>query len=702
MMSAIPAPIAISLLVFAFALATSAESQDDPPPPMLAPVIVEEPRLEPERDLDADEALEEIRRTPGGVSLVPEERIDRTRASSLEDVLVTVPGVYVRSRGTGEEPQISIRGSGLRNNFHIRGVNILIDGFPFQNADGFSQVEAFEFLAARRVEVYKGANSVRFGGNTLGGAINIVTQTGRNAPPLRARTEGGDFGFWKTYASAATEGEPWDGFVAASHTQQEGYRDQSEQDRQRGYLSLGREWESGASLRFDGIAVRNRREIPGSLTRAEFHADPSQASPSSVAQDTARDFDYGRGAWTLSIPVSDDVRIAWQTQASYEDLYHPLAFGIIDNETFNVGSELRSIAVHEVLGWGGRLDLGLQGAYTRQPQRILANNGGSAGSSFARTLNEAANLSAFFSEELALTERFTVVAGSRFEWAYREIQDRLAGGSDSTDSFSAAPSLGGTWRLAETVEAYGNVGVAIEPGLLFELAAPGNLAGDLDDLDPQRSLQFELGARGSHFDEHIVFDVAVFDIELEDEVRNVNVDPTGQGFFTIPRYENIDRSRHWGVETGIDGVLARDVAALFGGEDGGALRLETSYTYSRFQYVDDDQFGDNELPGAPRHFVTATLRWEHEFGFWLAPQLLWVPDRWYVDSANQNSAPSYHLWSVRAGYDHRASGLSFFVEGRNLEDRDHVSAVTVDAADGRFYQPGDGRGVFGGVEWRWR
>ena len=59
-----------------------------------------------------------------------------------------MPGVLVRARGTGEEPQISIRGSGLRNNFHTRGVNVLLDGFPFQNADGFCDVEIFEFLAA--------------------------------------------------------------------------------------------------------------------------------------------------------------------------------------------------------------------------------------------------------------------------------------------------------------------------------------------------------------------------------------------------------------------------------------------------------------------------------------------------------------------------------------------------------------------------
>ena len=157
-------------------------------------------------------------------------------------------------------------------------MNVLIDGFPFQNADGFSDVESFEFLAARRVEVYKGANSLRFGGNALGGAINIVTQTGRDAAPLRLRSEAGAFGFWKSYGSGAgrAPGTP----SSRSRTRkQDGYRDHAEQDRQRAYGSLGRRFDGGAALRVDLNAVRNRQELPGALSHGELHADPRESAP---------------------------------------------------------------------------------------------------------------------------------------------------------------------------------------------------------------------------------------------------------------------------------------------------------------------------------------------------------------------------------------------------------------------------------------
>ena len=50
--------------------------------------------------------------------------------------------------------------------------------------------------------------------------------------------------------------------------------------------------------------------------------------------------------------------------------------------------------------------------------------------------------------------------------------------------------------------------------------------------------------------ERLAWDVSVYDIELWDEIQNVNVQPFPGAPFTIPRYRNIDRSRHTGVEVG--------------------------------------------------------------------------------------------------------------------------------------------------------
>ena len=639
-------------------------------------------RLPLERDLEDRDALEELLRTPGGVAQVDAGQIEQTRAFGLQDVLGSVPGVLVRNRGYGEEPQISIRGSGLRSNFHTRGVNVLIDGFPFQNADGFSDVESFEFLAARRVDVYKGANSLRYGGDALGGAINIVTRTGRNAAPLRTRFEGGAFGFARALGSGAYTAGPWDAFVSLSHVQSDGYRDHAEQDRQRFYGSFGRQLEGGASLRLDLNAVRSRADLPGSLTHAEFKEDPSEANPASASQDEARDYEYGRAALAFSLPLSETLRLDWLSQANYQDLWHPLAFGIIDNHTWNAGSELRLVADHALLGSDGRFSIGVQGAWMRQPQKIYPNSGGHrGGAAFQDIAGKASNLALYAVDELDLGSAWTLVTGLRAQSAWREVDD--ASNRYGSESYGwLSPTLGAIWRFGPERQLYANVGRVEELPVLFELTAPGNLAGDLSQLDPQRAWQFELGTRGE-FGERVKWDAAVYDMELHDELRNINT-------VVGPRYENIDRSRHFGVEVSADVALTRE------------LSWNSSYTLSRFVYVDDPEFGRNDLPGAPPHFVRSELRWRHASGLWIAPGVEIAPTRYYVDSANSVKTSGYMLVNLAVGYEHEPSGISAFLELRNLADREYVSSVVVDEATGRYFEPGDGRGLYAGIDWRWR
>jgi iron complex outermembrane receptor protein len=690
------------LIVLLTALSTPARATDPVDPHTFPPLVVEEERIGPDRLLDNDAAEQELRRAPGSVSVVADDAIERTRASSFEDVLEAVPGVLVRQRGTGEEPQISIRGSGLRSNFHTRGVNVLLDGVPFQNADGFSDVESFEFLALERVEVLKGVTSLRYGGSALGGALNLVTRTGRRAEPARLRSEGGAFGFSKSFASTGFAEESWDGYLALSHTQQDGYRDHADQNRQRGYASVGRRFEGGAELRLDVNGVRNRQDIPGALTRDEFHDDPTQANPASRAQDEARDYELGRGALSLSLPLGEETQLEWVGQVNVQDLWHPLAFGIIDNETRNFTSELRLASAGRAAGLDHAFESGLQLAYTNQPQEIHENlGGGSRGATFADQRAEAESLTLYAGDELALTESLSLVGGVRVQLAEREVDDRVSDTSDERSDTWVTPALGLVWRFADSAELYAGAGRIVEPPVLFESTAPGNLGGDLSSLDPQKAWTFELGTRGSLGD-RLRWDVAVYDMEIRDEIRNINVDPTGSGLFTIPRYENIDRTRHFGVEVGIGALLARDLLAGLGQPGGDTLHANLSYSLGRFTFVDDDAFGDNDLPGAPRHLLHAGLRWRHACGFWIEPAVELADGAWYADSENQVDVSGSTLVHLRLGYDHERSGLSGFFELRNLADEEFVSAVVVDSDDGRFIEPGDGRGVFVGLEWRWR
>ena len=157
------------------------------------------------------------------------------------------------------------------------------------------------------------------------------------------------------------------------------------------------------------------------------------------------------------------------------------------------------------------------------------------------------------------------------------------------------------------------------------------------------------------------------------------------------------------MEAGLGALLLEDIARRIGvGQGGDSISARTTYTWSRFVFVNDVNFGNNDLPGAPRHFLLAEIRYDHTCGFWFAPGVEVVPHGYYVNSENNARTQAYTLFNVRMGYDYKPWNLGVFFEGRNLMGATYAASVQVDAANRRFFEPGDGRAFYGGVQWRWK
>jgi uncharacterized GH25 family protein len=229
------------------------------------------------------------------------------------------------------------------------------------------------------------------------------------------------------------------------------------------------------------------------------------------------------------------------------------------------------------------------------------------------------------------------------------------------------------------VQVFGNVSRAYEPPLILELTAPGQINGDLSKLKPQRAWQFELGTRGD-VGERFAWTFSLYDIELKDEIQNVNVQPFPGAFFTIPRFQNIKRSRHSGVEVGFNLLTAKSLVQV---DD--ALRLNTAYTFSRFVFVNNPNFNNNDIPGAPAHYIQTALRYHHPSGFWFGPWVESAPTSYFVNSQNTAKAPSHTLFNIVAGYKPWNGELLF--QARNLANKGYVAAVVVDDANGASISP---------------
>src|SRR5690606_6811146 len=91
---------------------------------------------------------------------------------------------------------------------------------------------------------------LRFGGAQLGGALNLITPTGRTAQSASLlRVEAGSFGFQRAAVQIARNSGDWDTFAAITWMRGEGFRDHAQQHQARGTLNIGRSFGEDRELR---------------------------------------------------------------------------------------------------------------------------------------------------------------------------------------------------------------------------------------------------------------------------------------------------------------------------------------------------------------------------------------------------------------------------------------------------------------------
>ena len=118
---------------------------------------------------------EAVRELPGSGALVDSEQIALEAATDVNQLLKTVPGIYIREEeGYGLRPNIGIRGATSERSGKI---TLMEDGVLVAPAP-YSNPSAYYFPTMSRMqglEVLKGAPLLRYGPHTTGGVVNMVS-----------------------------------------------------------------------------------------------------------------------------------------------------------------------------------------------------------------------------------------------------------------------------------------------------------------------------------------------------------------------------------------------------------------------------------------------------------------------------------------------------------------------------------------------
>ena len=627
------------------------------------------------------------------------------RHLSLDEALWLIPGLTVSNRNNpSQDPRISIRGFGARSAFGVRGIRVLRDGIPLTLPDGQTPVDYLDLESVGRVEVMRGSASSLYG-NAGGGVVDLRTSAPVPVPVSAAvRYWNGSFASRRLVGKAAGSvgGFGYQGNVV--RTESDGYRDYSKQRMTNGFGRLSYDNDDGSyALQWLGVNTPTAQN-PGAITRAQFDANPQTADPLSVRKGARKAVKQSQFGLTARRAISNgDIEASAYTGTRALD--NPLTFGVVDVDRTSSGGNLRGTIPFTALGSDQRLTLGAELQFQNDSRRNFANCndvpppttttaacptlGVERGAVTLDQREVVSSIGSYVRDELSLGERYSITASARADAVRFRVEDHLITATNPDDSGertlqAVSPMAGFLARLSDSHSAYANVSTAFETPTATELGnQPDGTAGINQDLKPQRSLTYEVGVKGIGA-VGLQYNVALFSTRVQDELIPFDI-PNGNG----RRYfRNAGRTSRRGAELGL-------------GADFGLLELGGAYTYANYRFVDftvgTADYAGNRIPGIPRQNLQLTATIKSAFASLVTEANM--NDRMFVDDANSASAPGYGIVNARlvSSAIWGGSGAEITFGAQNLFNVRYISSVSVNAAAGKFYEPGSQRSVYLGI-----
>jgi iron complex outermembrane receptor protein len=648
--------------------------------------------------------------TPGAFSLVGAERLSEGRGANFDDFLHGVPGLILQSENEMEVSKISIRGSGILSEDEPLGLNILLDGFTFNQGDGEVILEDFDVGTIKYAEIYRGASAFKYGSLGLGGAINLSSITGYDAKPLTVRVQGGSYGYIQSQVSSGWVEGPTDYYVSLDARNRDGYRDHSAENTEIMTANFGYRFTTNAENRFFLTLDRTDRLLPGGLTKDEMFQNPRQtdpdapapgATPYAISQDYNKDWYYLHLADKVSFQAGNTEGDAgvfwWHRNIEEKGPYNGESDeGIQDFYADNFGLILNFSATTELFGQKNLITAGFTPNVEREVDQNFVNNAGQRGATTGHDAELSVNAPLFAEDQQYLTENLSLVAGLQAVYAQRHFSDYYFHPEESANVIfrTINPKAGLIYEFNPTNQIFFNVSRSWQPPS-FDNMVDFDDAPDVEftSLSPQRAWTVELGTRGEY--ERVNWDFAIYRSWVSDELLEIN-DASGVDIGAV----NIPHAIHQGAEAGF-GI------DLLGSKGSERLSLDQTFTLNDFRFSRDPTYDNNRIAGLPLYIYEADLAFSTPWGLRAGPTVDWNVTRYPVDQANTLYADPYALLGFRASYTSKW-GFTVFFQANNILDTVYASSVdpipsAQFAANGpyRVFHPGDGRSFYGGVSWAW-
>ena len=583
------------------------------------------------------------------VTVLDTATITQRQAVTVSDLLRQTPGVtVVRNGGVGTTTSVNIRGAESDQTV------ALIDGIKLN--DPSSPGGGFNFGSLligniARIEVLRGAQSVLWGSQAIGGVVNLITRQPTEQLSINARAEGGWHETGQAFANVSGKSGPVSASVGGGYYTTDGistYAPGPERDGFRNYSangSVGIALAQNVSVDLRGFYANGRTDIDG------FPA------PRFVFGDTR---EYGTSEQWIGY--------AGLNAALFDGRFrNRFGYAHTDSDRRNTDPDgtptetFRGIGRNDRLEYQGTADVtsavfATFGAEREVSRFSTSSYGGPVTRGRARIFSVYGQVAV------------TPIAGLTGTAGVRHDDHNIFGGATTfSGSGVYSPNGGATAFRASYSEGF-------KAPTLYQLQSEyGNTA-----LDPERSHGWDAGVTQKALGGAVEASATYFRRSSSDLITFVSCARPLTGICTGKpngTYDNIARARAQGVELSL---LLRPVEAL---------TFSAAYTYldATNRSTGTANFG-RDLARRPDNSVTVNADYRFPFGLATGATITAIGDS-FDNASNARRLDGYVVTDVRAS----------FPVGAHVEVYGRIENV-FDARYQTIYQYGQpGRGAFGGI-----
>ena len=611
--------------------------------------------------------VEEIRKIPANVTVITKEEVEHSHARTVVDVLRDKVDVVVTDfYGNGKSSAVDIRGFGETGPLNTL---VLVDGRRVNEIDlsgvDWSQIPLDQ---VERIEIVRGAGSVLYGDNAVGGVINIITKKPEKPFSAKAEVAGGSYRYNKESGSVSGKWGPLSAILNAGYNATGGYRENGFFRAKDVGGKVLYDLNENVSFNLSGGFHGDNTGLPGGLPESIYRLHRR----ATLAPDDHAETDDGYGVLGVKTKLWDLGRI--EAELSYrhrevDDFF--VSFDFKDKRDLNTwGVTPKYILEKRLWNFPNKLTLGLD--FYRSDSEV--NSESAFGPNRLEVTKE--SLGVYILDEFSILQNLILSLGFRNEWVIFDLFQETPRTKDKAREREPAYNFSLDYLFGNKSSAFLSFKRSFRFPVSDELIQffPTFQVNPL--IEPQTGNHYEVGVRHA-FTDQIEANLTLFWVDLQNEI-----------FFNPLTFtnENLPKTRRQGIEAG---VKARPFPWLL---------LSGNYGYTR-PFIRSVPFSGNDIPGVPRHKGSIGSELQLGRGFLLNAKANFFGSRRFIsDFANQvERLGGYYTLDMKLSYGWK--GLKAFVGVNNLFNRKYAEFAVIDSVGNQFFYASPERNFIGGVSY---